>query len=100
MHTLKGALVAVSADNLASQAIGGYKGLQSAFRKCRQCMATSDTMQTKVRFDANSIKCLCDIFNVTHVLCTYIVHVQCTCSSPMKNLLLEQLHSMRKSVLL
>ena len=49
MHTLKGALVAVSADNLASQAVRGYKGLQSAFRKCRQCMATSDTMQTKVR---------------------------------------------------
>ena len=47
-HALKGALVAVSADNLASQAIGGYKALYSAFQKCRQCMATSDTMQTKV----------------------------------------------------
>ena len=47
-HTLKGALVAVCADNLASQAIGGYKALHSAFWKCRQCMATSDTMQTKV----------------------------------------------------
>ena len=30
MRTLKGTLVAVSADNLASQAVGGYKGLQSA----------------------------------------------------------------------
>lgn len=27
MHTLKGALVAVSADNLASQVIGGYEAL-------------------------------------------------------------------------
>ena len=53
MYTLKGALVAVSADNLASQAIGGYKALHSAFRKCRQCMATSDTMQTKVGLQKN-----------------------------------------------
>lgn len=43
-----GTLVTVSADNLASQQVGGYKSLASATRKCRFCMAVSDDMSTKV----------------------------------------------------
>ena len=45
----RGALTVVSADNLASQLIGGYKALNSAFRKCRYCMATEEQIQNKVR---------------------------------------------------
>lgn len=44
----RGTLTVVSADNLASQLIGGYKALNSAFRKCRYCMATDEQMQSKV----------------------------------------------------
>ncbi len=35
-------------DNLASQYLGGYEGLASALRKCRQCMAVDEDMQSKV----------------------------------------------------
>ena len=46
--SMRGTLTLVSADNLAAQLIGGYKGLQSAFRKCRTCMAVDADMQSKV----------------------------------------------------
>ena len=42
-------MVAVSADNLASQAIGGFIGLHSAIRKCRFCMATNEDINSKVK---------------------------------------------------
>ena len=45
----RGTITVVSADNLSAQLIGGYKALNAAFRKCRNCMATNDTMQEKVR---------------------------------------------------
>ena len=45
----RGTITVVSADNLSAQLIGGYKALNAAFRKCRNCMATIDTMQEKVR---------------------------------------------------
>ena len=44
-----GTITIVSADNLASQLVGGYKQLGSALRKCRFCMATDEEVQTKVR---------------------------------------------------
>ena len=44
---LRGTLTLVSADNLASNLIAGYKSLTSAFRKCRTCMATATDMQMK-----------------------------------------------------
>ena len=44
----RGAVTVVSADNLSAQMVGGFKALNAAFRKCRYCMATDDTMQTKV----------------------------------------------------
>ena len=43
-------MVAVSADNLPSQALGGFIGLQSAKRKCRFCMATDKDIDSKVNF--------------------------------------------------
>ena len=45
---LRGTLTVVSADNPAAQLVGGYKQLHSATRKCRDCLAVSDDMQTKV----------------------------------------------------
>jgi len=47
-ETLHGTLVLASADNLASQLLGGYKTLASAVRKCRFCMAVQSDMETKV----------------------------------------------------
>ena len=47
-YVLKGTISLVPGDNLASQYLGGYKGLASALRKCRQCMAVDDDMQSKV----------------------------------------------------
>ena len=44
-----GTVTIFSADNLASQFIGGYKQLASTLRKCRFCMATDDQVQSKVR---------------------------------------------------
>ena len=45
---LRGTLTVVSADNPAAQLVGGYKQLHSAVRKCRDCLAVGDDMQTKV----------------------------------------------------
>ena len=47
-YNLKGTIVLVPGDNLASQFLGGYKALNSALRKCRHCMATMDDMKSKV----------------------------------------------------
>ena len=38
----------VPADNPASDLLGGYKSLHSAFRKCRHCLATNEDIQIKV----------------------------------------------------
>ena len=46
--TYRGTIVLGSADNLASQLIGGYKSLASAVRKCRFCLAVNDDMVSKV----------------------------------------------------
>ena len=46
----RGALAMFLGDTLASQAIGGFKiGVGFALRKCRNCMATGDQIQTLVR---------------------------------------------------
>ena len=58
---LRGALTSVVADNPASNLIGGFKNLSSAYRKFRDCLATSEDIQTKVEclifffFGANHI---------------------------------------------
>jgi hypothetical protein len=43
-----GSLLAVCADNLASQFIGGFKALHAGMRKCRYCLAIDEDMQTQV----------------------------------------------------
>ena len=40
----RGTIGLTSADNLASQLLGGYKQLSSALRRCRYCMAHRDDM--------------------------------------------------------
>lgn len=45
----RGTVTVFSADNLAAWAVGGYKALMSAFRKCQFCMVTDEDMQTKVK---------------------------------------------------
>ena len=45
---LRGTITSFSADNLAAWAIGGFKALASAFRKCQYCMAVDEDMQSKV----------------------------------------------------
>lgn len=47
-YVFNGTLSLIPGDNLASQYLGGFKGLSSALRKCRQCMAIDDDMQSKV----------------------------------------------------
>lgn len=44
-----GTVVAFLADTLAAHDIGGFKiGVSFALRKCRVCMATQDSIQSKV----------------------------------------------------
>ncbi|XP_062499071.1 uncharacterized protein LOC134176418 [Corticium candelabrum] len=47
-RNMKGTLLLVAADNLASHYVGGYKALHSALRKCRYCLATGVDMSMKV----------------------------------------------------
>jgi len=47
-YTFRGTLVLFPGDNLASQYLGGYKALSAALRKCRQCMAVDNDMQSQV----------------------------------------------------
>ncbi len=64
----------MSADNLASQLIGGYKCLASALRKCRFCMAIDQDMQSKVHMNFNVCSVVTDLtpssrqMNLRHVL--------------------------------
>ncbi len=37
-YKFMGTISLIPGDNLASQYLGGFKGLASALRKCRQCM--------------------------------------------------------------
>ena len=39
---LQGTIALISADNPASSACGGFKEGSTAYRFCRQCLATSD----------------------------------------------------------
>ena len=47
---LKACLAVVSADNLGSQELGGFKIGGSSFRVCRHCLATDSDIQCKVQF--------------------------------------------------
>ena len=45
---MRGTLTVFSADNLAAWAIGGFKALSSAFRRCQYCMVIEAELQNKV----------------------------------------------------
>ena len=47
-QTFRGSIAVTTADNLASQQIGGFKALNAALRMCRQCSTTEVDMKTKV----------------------------------------------------
>lgn len=47
-YRFRGSFSLLPADNLASQYLGGYKALNAALRKCRNCMAVDEDMQTQV----------------------------------------------------
>lgn len=47
-RTFFGTIAAISADNLGSLALGGFKESCTAYRMCRHCMATSNTAKTQV----------------------------------------------------
>ena len=48
-YHIKGRLIAFVGDTPAVNLVGGFKeGVGMAMRKCRQCMATFDQIQTKV----------------------------------------------------
>ena len=48
--SVRGTVLAVLADTLAAHQLGGFKvGVGFSLRKCRQCIATSDDMQTQVQ---------------------------------------------------
>ena len=49
-RTIYGTLAVVSADNLGSLALGGFKESCTALKMCRHCMATKEESQTKVCF--------------------------------------------------
>ncbi|KAL5494034.1 hypothetical protein EMCRGX_G015303 [Ephydatia muelleri] len=44
-RVLYGTLTVVSADNISAQLLGGFTGLHSAFRKCRDCLGTKTSIQ-------------------------------------------------------
>lgn len=58
-YNLKGTVILIPGDNLASQCLGGYKSLASALRKCRHCMAVNEDMQTKVSMYVCIYACMC-----------------------------------------
>ena len=56
-----GTLGIVSADNLGSLALGGFKESCSASRMCRQCLATKETARTQV---CNEVERRCICYNI------------------------------------
>ena len=47
-QVIKGTLAVVSADNLGSLLLGGFKESCTSYRMCRQCMATKEDSETMV----------------------------------------------------
>jgi len=49
IHQVRGTVLVMLADTLATHQMGGFKvGVGFSLQKRRHCMATSDDMQTKV----------------------------------------------------
>jgi hypothetical protein len=72
----RGTIAVVSADNLASCALGGFKEGSTAHRGCRHCMATPDEISSKV---SNNYE---DILSVNTITVYYIYTI--SHSSPRK----------------
>lgn len=49
-RTMFGTVAAISADNLGSLLLGGFKESCTAYKMCRHCTATQQTAKTKVEF--------------------------------------------------
>ena len=64
---IQGTIVVASADNLASQLLGGYMQLGSATRRCRHCMAHRVDMGTKVSLHNNDVL-PCQIKSITKLI--------------------------------
>ena len=47
--SIRGTIAYFSADNLGAQYVGGFKQGSKAHRKCRECMAKDEEIQTKVK---------------------------------------------------
>lgn len=63
--TLHGTLVTVSADNLGSHCIGGFKGSCTALRPCRHCMISYNEMRDKVIIE---LMIICTKLNIRTLL--------------------------------
>jgi len=51
---VKGAVLAMLADTQAAHSIGGFKvGVGFSLRKCRNCLATKETMSVQVHIQEN-----------------------------------------------
>lgn len=66
---LYGTITTISADNPASCALGGFKESTSAYRLCRQCMATREDAAKKVY----NVVCVCMCMG--QIICIYNVQV-------------------------
>lgn len=79
-HTFRGTVSLFPADNLASQYIGGYKALNAALRKCRQCLAVQEDMQSKVRVTHNCCPLASLFYKLFKLFCfsyhSSILHLQ------------------------
>ena len=53
---VKGAVLAMLADTLAAHSIGGFKvGVGFSLRRCRDCMATKESMSAKVNISPHKM---------------------------------------------
>jgi len=72
-----GTLAIISADNLGSLALGGFKESCTSIKMCRHCMATKDESQHLV--------CICTFCQMFHIVyahvcaCVMCVHVYKVC---------------------
>lgn len=76
----RGSLVAFCGDNLASQDVGGFIRLASAYRRCRNCMATNEQLQHQVNIHCFKLQSPCTVFQL-HRRTTYytVIYKACMC---------------------
>ena len=68
-----GTIAIISADNLGSLALGGFKESCSSLRMCRHCMATKDESQHQVRIYVLCSLCKCCVCGeCVCIVCTYM----------------------------